>query len=133
MSETEATSIYPRYIQPRVLAALADTPVVLLSGPRHACLLEILILHLHVALARAFKGANRPTPLPLKILPGLTDRENEILHWMDSGKANREISQVLKISENTVKNHVQHILIKLKVNTRAQAVSKITGTSDFPS
>lgn len=36
MLETEATLIYPRYIQPRVTAALADTPVVLLSGPRQA-------------------------------------------------------------------------------------------------
>lgn len=36
MLETEAISIYPRYIQSRVMAALADTPVVLLSGPRQA-------------------------------------------------------------------------------------------------
>lgn len=36
MLETEATPIYPRYIQSRVTAALADTPVVLLSGPRQA-------------------------------------------------------------------------------------------------
>jgi predicted AAA+ superfamily ATPase len=36
MLETEAILIYPRYIQSRVTAALADTPVVLLSGPRQA-------------------------------------------------------------------------------------------------
>lgn len=36
MPVTDATSIYPRYIQPRLMAALADTPVVLLSGPRQA-------------------------------------------------------------------------------------------------
>lgn len=36
MLETEATLIYPRYILSRVTAALADTPVVLLSGPRQA-------------------------------------------------------------------------------------------------
>jgi len=36
MPVTDATSIYPRYIQSRVIAALADTPVVLLSGPRQA-------------------------------------------------------------------------------------------------
>ncbi len=36
MLETETTSIYPRYIQSRVTAALADTPVVLLCGPRQA-------------------------------------------------------------------------------------------------
>jgi uncharacterized protein len=36
MPVTDATAIYPRYIQPRLMAALADTPVVLLSGPRQA-------------------------------------------------------------------------------------------------
>lgn len=36
MPVTDATSIYPRYIQPRLMAALADTPVVLVSGPRQA-------------------------------------------------------------------------------------------------
>lgn len=32
----EDAHIYPRYIQPRIVEALADTPVVLLSGPRQA-------------------------------------------------------------------------------------------------
>ena len=36
MPAPDSISIYPRYIQPRVMAALADTPVVLLSGPRQA-------------------------------------------------------------------------------------------------
>jgi len=36
MPVTDATAIYPRFIQPRLMAALADTPVVLLSGPRQA-------------------------------------------------------------------------------------------------
>ncbi len=43
---------------------------------------------------------------------------------MVTGKTNWEIAQVLHISEHTIKNHVQHILIRLKVNTRAQAVAK---------
>ena len=33
---TAAATLYPRYIRPRVEAALADTPVVLLAGPRQA-------------------------------------------------------------------------------------------------
>ena len=44
--------------------------------------------------------------------------------WLGTGKTNWEIAQVLRISEHTVKNHVQRILIKLKVNSRAQAVAK---------
>ena len=44
------TQIYPRYIQPRVVEALADTPVVLLSGPRQAG---------KTTLVRQFSGENR--------------------------------------------------------------------------
>lgn len=93
--------------------------------PRHASLLEMLIPHMHVALIRAFQGVKKETLKLNAVLPELTERETEILKWLGSGKTNWEIAQVLKISENTVKNHVQRILIKLKVNTRAQAVSKL--------
>lgn len=64
----------------------------------------MMILYLHVALIRDFMGANRPTQHSHKKLPGLTNRENEILHWMGSGKTNWKISQILNISENIIKN-----------------------------
>lgn len=92
--------------------------------PHHAHLLELLVPHLHVALTRAFSAAKRK---PRKITihqPSLTGREKEILQWLGTGKTSWEIAQVLHISENTVKNHVQHVLTRLKVNTRAQAVAK---------
>lgn len=92
--------------------------------PHHAGLLEMLVPHLHVALTRALIGAKKESPIPKTALVGLTEREHEILQWLGSGKTNWEIAQVLNISEYTVKNHVQRILIKLKVNSRAQAVSK---------
>ena len=92
--------------------------------PRHAYLLEMLVPHMHVALIRAIKGSNNPVPVKKVDIACLTEREQEVFHWLATGKTNWEISQVLKISEYTVKNHVQRILIKLKVNTRAQAVSK---------
>ena len=79
---------------------------------------------MHVALIRAIKGSNNPVPVKKIDIACLTEREQEVFHWLATGKTNWEISQVLKISEYTVKNHVQRILIKLKVNTRAQAVSK---------
>jgi transcriptional regulator EpsA len=53
----------------------------------------------------------------------LTPRENEVLDWICKGKTNSEIASILEISPNTVKNQAQMILIKLKVNTRAQAVA----------
>ena len=95
-----------------------------LLTPRHADLLEMLVPHLHVALIRALKGVKKDSRKPKTKLPGLTTREHEVLQWLGTGKTNWEIAQVLRISEHTVKNHVQRILIKLKVNSRAQAVAK---------
>lgn len=92
--------------------------------PRHGQLLEMLVPHLHVALMRALSGIKVRQTEPAITLYGLTKREGEILHWISSGKTNWEIAQVLSISENTVKNHVQRILGKLKVNSRTEAVAK---------
>lgn len=55
---------------------------------------------------------------------GLSGRENEILHWVKTGKTNFEIGMILTISPNTVKNHLKRIFQKLDVSCRAQAVAK---------
>ena len=54
---------------------------------------------------------------------GLSDREHEIIHWVRMGKTNFEISMILGISPNTVKNHLKRIFSKLDVTCRAQAVA----------
>ncbi len=54
----------------------------------------------------------------------LSARETEVLRWLCSGKSNWEISRILDLSPNTVKNHVSHILRKLEVTNRQQAVIK---------
>lgn len=51
----------------------------------------------------------------------LTQREGEVLRLLSSGLTNREISQQLEISYETVKEHVQHILRKVGVVDRTQA------------
>jgi DNA-binding NarL/FixJ family response regulator len=51
----------------------------------------------------------------------LTPREQEILRLVTTGATNREISQALGISHETVKEHVQHLLKKIGVNDRTQA------------
>lgn len=52
----------------------------------------------------------------------LTPREIEILDCVARGYSNKEIAQVLNISDQTVKNHITSILRKLAVNDRTQAV-----------
>ncbi len=51
----------------------------------------------------------------------LTERETEVLAVMAQGLDNREIGQLLHISQNTVKSHVRSILDKLQVSNRTQA------------
>jgi DNA-binding NarL/FixJ family response regulator len=52
----------------------------------------------------------------------LTPRETEILNYMAKGYLNKQIANMLDISEQTIKNHVTSILRKLDANARTQAV-----------
>jgi len=52
----------------------------------------------------------------------LTDREAQVLNLLAQGKSNKEIASYLQIAEDTVKSHIRHILTKLGVQSRTQAV-----------
>lgn len=52
----------------------------------------------------------------------LSPREIEILDWIAKGNSNKQIARELKISDQTVKNHITSILRKLAVNDRTEAV-----------
>jgi DNA-binding NarL/FixJ family response regulator len=54
---------------------------------------------------------------------GLSPREREILGLLAEGRTQSQIAGDLVISSKTVATHIQHILSKLGVNTRAQAVA----------
>lgn len=54
----------------------------------------------------------------------LTGRELEILQLVAQGKANKEIGELLSVSENTVKNHLKSILSKLNAKDRTHAVTE---------
>ncbi len=54
----------------------------------------------------------------------LSGREAECLEWIALGKSNGEIAMLLGLSTETVKEHVQGLFQKLKVNGRAQAVAR---------
>jgi DNA-binding NarL/FixJ family response regulator len=56
--------------------------------------------------------------------PELTSREHEILRLIEQGMANKEIARTLGIELATVKNHVHHVLEKLKVSRRGQAAAR---------
>jgi DNA-binding NarL/FixJ family response regulator len=55
-------------------------------------------------------------------LSELTDRELEVLAWIARGLSNDDIAQQLVVSLATVKTHVNRVLTKLDLRSRAQAV-----------
>jgi two-component system NarL family response regulator len=55
--------------------------------------------------------------------PTLTSREKEVLQLMAGGKSNKEIGSSLDVTEGTVKVHVNHILSKLGVGGRVEAIT----------
>lgn len=55
--------------------------------------------------------------------PALSARELQVLELIVEGLANKQIAYTLDIAEHTVKNHVKHILSKLDVHDRTQAVT----------
>ena len=55
----------------------------------------------------------------------LTRREGEVLQLIGQGLSNKEIARDLSRSSATVKHHVHHVLQKLKLPRRAQAMRRV--------
>ena len=88
----------------------------------------------HETLLRAIdKVANGETFVDPALMPNLiqgrdggdslTAREREILQLLADGMSNADVAGRLFISQETVKSHVRHILVKLEADTRTQAVA----------
>ncbi len=63
-----------------------------------------------------------PRPAPPSSLGELTAREHDVFRLIALGRSNAEIGRELYISEGTVKTHVTHVLQKLDLRDRVQAV-----------
>ena len=89
----------------------------------------------HLRTARILQSARQPSP-PVNAgfdnKPAneklarrfkLTEREIEVLRWVSCGKTNKDIADILQLSPRTVNKHLEHIYIKLGVETRTAATS----------
>jgi DNA-binding NarL/FixJ family response regulator len=73
-------------------------------------------------LVEAYAQHHRTAAAANAHLSGLTPRETEILRLVGTGLTNAQIAQRLVLSEATVKTHVKHLMAKLHLSSRAQAV-----------
>jgi len=70
---------------------------------------------------RRVTGAMATPRFTADVEAALTQREGEVLRQMACGLTNKQIAEVLHIGDETVKEHIQHILRKIGVNDRTQA------------
>jgi PAS domain S-box-containing protein len=66
---------------------------------------------------------DRPEPATAAPAESLTTREIDVLRLLAQGQSTDQIALALSISKSTTRNHIQNILQKLQVHTRAQAVA----------
>lgn len=92
-------------------------------GAEHRFGLEFLVPHLHGALVRIVHTLRRDRRI-IRDPRALTGREREVLGWVCEGKTSTEIAIILGRSVSTVRNQINSILVKLRVNTQAQAAAK---------
>ncbi len=53
----------------------------------------------------------------------LTKRESEVLYWATKGKTNKDIADILSASPRTINKHLEHVFVKMGVETRTAAAS----------
>jgi len=100
------------------------------AGAQGYLLKDMFFEELEDAIRKVHAGARSLPPVVAERLAErmgaseLTVRELEVLQEIVNGKSNKEIASALRISEATVKSHINNILGKLGVTDRTQAATR---------
>lgn len=70
---------------------------------------------------KAFRQSNEPTPRTSD-LDILSDREREVLALICEGRSDAQMGAMLKLSQNTIRNHIASLYRKIGVNRRSAAI-----------
>ena len=109
-----------------VIALIVVCITLVLLPPLNGQLVLLLKSHTYLTVYFGMSQTEQATLVSkIKTLDPLTDREQEVLQLILSGKSNREIAAALFISENTVKTHIRNIFSKYDVSSRVELVSTI--------
>jgi DNA-binding NarL/FixJ family response regulator len=60
----------------------------------------------------------------------VTSRERQVLTWLTAGKTDREIAAILGLSVRTIQKHLEHVYVKLGVETRTAAAMRALAMAD---
>jgi PAS domain S-box-containing protein len=104
-----------------------NVTILVLRGRRRASTLAVHLVrdvterrHMEERAGRIL--AALPTPDPLSPMPAITRREADVLRLLACGLANAKIAEALGISATTSRNHIEHLLAKLGVHSKLEAV-----------
>lgn len=134
-SEWRARELYVDYYRPfqydiafRIPAPAGLTKTFMFRSSRRdfterdRLVLELLRPHLHAIDETYERRRSLSVDVPL------TRREREVLGWVEAGKTNSEIAEILWISPLTVRKHLENAYEKLGVRTRTAAVARLRAT-----
>jgi PAS domain S-box-containing protein len=104
-----------------------NVTIVVLRGRRRASTLAVHLVRDVTERRQMEERAGRilaalPTADLALTMPAITRREAEVLRLLACGATNAKIAEAMGISATTVRNHIEHLLAKLGVHTKLEAV-----------
>jgi PAS domain S-box-containing protein len=114
---------FARKISGRAASTEAEVVVVDAEGDRHAVEISSVPLleggHVIGVFGQVVNVEEAPPPLH----PQLTARQAQILRMLEHGRSTKQIASELHLSQETVRNHIRHVLRALGVHSRLEAVA----------